>query len=322
MKRFLLTSIFSLAIAAFGLAQTSLSLQINHKLNGNTFAFNETGTSDLDEDFNANRLEYYLSQISIVHDGGTYTMLQDYALIDAGAGTEAILDLGEIDANTIEAISFYVGVDEENNHSDPASWTAPHPLAPRFPAMHWGWAAGYRFLAFEGMELGSNQVVQIHALGDGNYFETLVPINTDVSEGEMIINIDANYDRIFDNISLAGGLYIHSEGGPCITALENMRDHVFTVSGGVVSVPEIGVDFNLNAFPNPTIDGNITIDFSSEKFYNYDLSLIDILGKTVASSADIGNNATINLQLPAAGLYLLNLSVNGETILSQKVISQ
>lgn len=320
MKKLLLASIFTIAIATISFAQTSLSLQIHHKLNGNEFAFNETGTTNLDQDFNANRLEYYLSQISIVHDGGTYTQLLDYALISADS--EAILNLGEIDASTIEAISFYVGVDEENNHSDPASWTAPHPLAPRFPAMHWGWAAGYRFLAFEGMDLGSNQVVQIHALGDGNYFETLIPINTDVSGTEIQINIDANYEKILEDIGIAGGLYIHSEGGPCITALENMRDHVFTVSAGVVSVPELGVDFNLNAFPNPTVDGNVTIDFNSEKAYNYDIRVIDILGKTVASSANIGNNATITMQLPAAGLYLLNLSVNGETIHTQKVISQ
>lgn len=320
MKRLLLTSILTLAIATISYAQTAVSVQIHHKLNGNDFAFNETGTNDLDQDFNADRLEYYLSQISIVHDGGTYTMLQDYAIIDAGS--EAILDLGEIDANTIESLSFYVGVDEEDNHSDPSSWTSPHPLAPRFPSMHWGWSAGFRFLAIEGTELGSNQEVQIHALGDANYFEVIIPINQDVTGSEMLINVDANYERIYENINISGGLIVHGEVGMAKRALENMRDLVFEASSGTVSVPELGSDFTLNAFPNPAVGGNVTIDFNSDKSYGYDITVLDILGKTVATRSNVGNTANINLQLPASGLYLLNLSVNGETVATKKIISQ
>lgn len=320
MKKHLLISIFIIAIASIGYAQTSLSLQINHKLSGNEFAFNETGTNNLDQDFNADRLEYYLSQISIVHDGGTYTMLQDYAIIDAG--TEAILNFGDVEASTIEAISFFVGVGEQDNHSDPASWSSPHPLAPRFPAMHWGWAAGFRFLAIEGKELGSNQTVQIHALGDGNYFETLIPVNIEVSGSELQINIDANYEKIYEDISIAGGLILHSEGGACITALENMRDHVFTLSDNVLSTPEIATNFSVNAFPNPSTNGLVTIEFNSEEAGNFDITVFDILGKVVMTKSNIASSANLDLQLPNTGLYLLNLSVDGQSFHTEKLISQ
>lgn len=319
MKKLLL-AIFSIAIATISNAQTSVSVQIHHKLNGNEFAFNETGTNNFGENFNTDRLEYYLSQISIVHDGGTYTTLLDYAIIDAGS--EAILDLGEINANTIESLSFFVGVEEDDNHSDPSSWTSPHPLAPRFPSMHWGWAAGFRFLAVEGTDVGSNQEVQIHALGDENYFEVVIPINQDVTDNEMLINLDANYEKIFENINVTGGIIIHGQEGLAVRALENMRDLVFEVSGGTVSVPKLGNDFTLKAFPNPAVDGNVTIDFNSDKSYNYDITIIDILGKTVATKSNIVNKANINLKLPAAGLYLLNLTYNGETILTKKIIAQ
>ena len=320
MKKLLLASIFSIAIATISYAQTSISLKINHKLNGNEFVFNETGTNNLNQDFNADRLEYYISQISIVHDGGTHTQLLDYAIINAGA--EAILDLGEIDASTIEAVSFFVGVGQEDNHSDPNSWTAPHPLAPRFPAMHWGWAAGFRFLAIEGKHLVSNQEVQIHALGDGNYFETLIPINIDLTGSDLQINIDANYEKIYEDISIAGGLIVHSEAGVCITALENMRDHVFTATGNALSTSEIANNFTINAFPNPSADGSVTIEFNSEETGNFDITVFDILGKVVMTKSNIARNAKLDLQLPNTGLYLLNLSVDGQSFHTEKLISQ
>ncbi len=320
MKKLLLVSILAFTIGAASFAQTSLSVQINHKLNGNDFVFNETGTNNLNQDFNADRLEYYMSQISIVHDGGTYTMLQDYAIVDAGS--ETILDLGEIDASTIESISFYIGVGEEDNHSDPASWEAPHPLAPRFPAMHWGWAAGFRFLAIEGTVLASNQEVQIHALGDVNYFETLIPINTEVSGGELQINIDANYEKIYEDINIAGGLIYHGEGGFASSALQNMRDLVFTFSGNVLSASEIDYDFTINAFPNPSADGFVTVEFNSDKAGYYDITVLDILGKVVATQSNIANNSRLDLQLPNTGLYLLNLSIDGVSVHTEKIIAQ
>ena len=320
MKKILLSAFLTLAIGTISYAQTSVSVQIHHKLNGNEFVFNETGTNNLDQNFNVDRLEYYMSQISIVHDGGIYTPLQDYALINAGF--ESVLELGEVAADNIESLSFYIGVDEENNHADPSLWDSTHPLAPKFPSMHWGWAAGYRFLAIEGTHLPSTQEVQIHALGDGNYFEVIIPVNQEVSGSETIINLDANYEKIYEDISIAGGLIFHGEGGFCIVALENMRDHVFTVSDNVLSSNEIANNFTINAFPNPSTDGFVTIEFNSEEAHNFDITVFDILGKVVTTQPNIANNSKLDLQLPNTGLYLLNLSIDGVSFHTEKLIAQ
>ena len=71
-----------------------------------------------------------------------------WVLVNASEATE--VDLGSHDVTNVEAVHFHIGVDSSVNHSDPASYPMGHPLAPVFPSMHWGWAAGYRFVAIEG----------------------------------------------------------------------------------------------------------------------------------------------------------------------------
>ncbi len=320
MKKLLLFGALVCGIGATASAQSSISLRINHKLNGNNFAFNETGVNNLDQEFNADRLEYYLSRISMVHDGGIYTTLQAYTLVNAGA--ETVIDLGDLDAVNLESISFYVGVDQAVNHGDPSQWNPEHPLAPKFPSMHWGWAAGYRFLAIEGTDLGSGQEVQIHALGDENYFEVIIPLNNPSAGNDLEISVDANYEQIYKDVDISGGLISHGAIGPSITALTNMRDDVFSLSEIILSASDAKVDYAIKAFPNPSFDGAVTVQLAVEEAYKYDILVCDLLGKPVASKSNVGNLAKLDLRLPSAGIYFLNLSINGEVLHTEKLIVQ
>ncbi len=320
MLRLLLTIACFYTLAQTCIGQTNITLQINHRLNGDDFAFSIPATNNLGQAFSTDRLEYYLSRISIVHDGGTYLTLQSYMLVNAGEVMS--LDLGAVDVNTIEAISFFVGVDAANNHGDPSAWETSHPLAPKFPSMHWGWAAGYRFLAIEGIDIESQQEVQVHALGDENYHEVLLPLNISNSGSELDIVINANYENIYKDIDLSGGLIFHGSTGVCITALDNMRDDVFELAGTIVSVPEIETDFTLNVFPNPSLGGNLTIDFKSVKAQRFDIAVFDILGKLVMRKSNIGMNANVDLELPNPGVYFVNLISDGVPVHTQKIISQ
>jgi len=173
MRKILLT--FSLLAFCFigntVMAQTAVSLKINHKLGSDNFAFETEASNNLDNPFKVNRMEYYMSGFTVFHDGAS-TAIDDLNVL-VRANEDTTIDLGMLDATEITEIRFHIGIAEDLNHEDPASYAPSHPLAPQNPSMHWGWAAGYRFVAMEG-NVGGNfsEVFQLHGLGDENYFET------------------------------------------------------------------------------------------------------------------------------------------------------
>ncbi|MCG9880276.1 MAG: hypothetical protein MH472_06730, partial [Bacteroidia bacterium] len=174
MKSLILTMVFA-ATSVVAFAQKNVVLRVHHRLAGQPFAFNQASSNNLGNGFNLSRLEYYVSSIKVKHDGGmTMNATDVYALVKANA-TSTDIDLSSLSVNAIEGITFSIGVNAPQNNQDPTQWAAGHPLAPKSPSMHWGWTAGYRFVAMEG-KTGSNlnTVFEIHALGNVNYFEQTI----------------------------------------------------------------------------------------------------------------------------------------------------
>ena len=74
-----------------------------------------TASNNIGSTFHFTRVQYYLSQISIIHDGGTETLMEDtWILVNAEEDTQ--VDLGDHAITQVEAIHFYIGVEEEVNH--------------------------------------------------------------------------------------------------------------------------------------------------------------------------------------------------------------
>ena len=102
--------IFLLTIlTAFGAnAQKDVYLKIDHLLNGQPFAFSATGTNNLGNQFKVNRLQYYISEVNIIHDGGMVTpAATEYFLVDGQAGLNAML--GNFNITTIEGVQLGIG---------------------------------------------------------------------------------------------------------------------------------------------------------------------------------------------------------------------
>ncbi len=181
-------------------AQNDINLSIFHKLANEEFNLNQAANNNLEHDFKITRLEYYISEISLIHDGGTETLIEDlWILVNASSKTE--VELGNYDINTVEKIVFHIGVDPAHNHLDPSTYEASHPLAPKAPSMHWGWTAGYRFVALEGHGGPAlDQLVQLHGLDDKNYFTTEVVLDKTAENGILNIQLDADYTRALEDI--------------------------------------------------------------------------------------------------------------------------
>ena len=316
-KNIFLTTVLLLGISLS--AQKTVNLKINHKLGSSPFAFAQTSTNDIAQEFNLKRCEYYISKISIVHDGGTVTPATDvYELVKANATTS--VDLGSYNITTVESINFSVGVDPGVNNADPTKWPSTHPLAPKNPSMHWGWSAGYRFVAMEG-KAGNNLATQweIHALGNKNYFDINIPTSATDNSGALDITLNADYSKALSNLKVDEGFFTHGQDDEAYIALRNFQNKVFTSTDGKTNTlanEEIELAAEVNVFPNPS-EGDITV--SLDKVSNADLKIFDMSGRLVQSKT-LENASSINIEGLESGIYILKLEGTDETFQTERII--
>ncbi len=126
----------------------NIVLSFEHTFDGNAFTAGDT--YDLNgRNLSVNRVNYYISNISLMDDAGTtIATFDDYLLVKQDQANT--FTLGEVDAPHVHMIKFNVGIDSTTNHLDPSTYAATDALALQAPSMHWGWNPGYIFVALEG----------------------------------------------------------------------------------------------------------------------------------------------------------------------------
>lgn len=325
--------LFTVVIAAllFSLAnisaQTNVQLQINHKLGGEPFAFDSPSENNLGQLFSVYRMQYYISDITLIYDGGTETLLEDYwLLVNAGDSEVLNVDLGNFALTNAEAIRFSIGVGPAYNNEDPSVYPMGHPLALHSPSMHWGWASGYRFIAFEGNAGPAlNQIIELHGLGNSNYFATEIPLtNATASGGALTINLDADYARVLENMEISTGVNVHGDAGEARDALLNMRDYVFTqVQSTITSSNEIAQTIGFDLYPNPSNTTVVKLSFSQTVAgSNFSIQINDISGRQVSNIAVAPGQNTITLPELAQGYYFVSLQQNNKVVATKKMVVQ
>lgn len=286
-------------------AQTPVQLHVNHQLGGGNFSFSQAAQNDLGNNFNVTRLEYYISKISIKHDGGMTTPVPNHYIL-ANGGQAVVDDLGSFNITNVESISFHIGVDTPVNHADPSLHPTGHPLAPKSPSMHWGWTAGYRFVAIEGKSGASlNQTYEIHALGDQHYFETTVPATGVMKNGKLVIAIKADYTMAIKGINVSSGLIAHGDGVDEAKLLANFRDNVFS-AGVPVSIANSNESKSMfSIYPNPSANGLATMRFE-QGASKADIIVTDISGKTILAASKNESSSALQLKLDKPGMYFVH----------------
>jgi hypothetical protein len=318
MKNLILFSLLFLA-GIVGNAQTEVSLKINHKLGLEDFTLGAVGTNNLSYDFKATRLQYYLSQVTIIHDGGTETAvpLEVLALVEPQEEISTTIELGSFDVTTIESVRFFIGVQEPENNADPSLWPAEHPLAPKSPEMQWGWAAGYRFVVIEAEAgPGYDSYVGIHALGNENYFEVATDVEVEAVGEALVMNVMADYSQGLNDINLLTDVISHGATGAALQVLENWRDDVFGLYYASLELDIPLMDWNI--YPNPST-GNVTVDFPNEMEADQ-ISVTNVLGEVVQTIV-VPDNNRVELTILDAGIYFVNaINGAGETLDTEKLV--
>jgi len=288
--------LFAILLSTSTYAQSTVNIQINHLLDGVQFENEVNSTNDLGNDFD-----------------------DLYVLVSLMESTDAtIIELGELELNNLESIRFHFGVDEQANHADPSLLHPSHALAPQFPSMHWGWAAGYRFIALEGKS-GPNidQELQFHCIGDEFYQELDFPVNMS-NESEYLVSIDAEYTNLLKGIDITGGLILHGNLGEIGTLADNLVENVFT-SASVTNTEDSQLVNSFDIFPNPVTNGvfNINMDIATS---NNSIVIFDALGKTVYRGKQI--NST-QIDITNQGMYYVSVAdESGKVLATRKIVVQ
>ena len=129
---------------------------VRTRVDGESFVPGVVYKSVQNRDFFVNRLKIYFSDITLIDDQNQEIVLSEIELFDlTQAGVQKIFHgegsykQFEVPAKNYKGVRFGIGVAKRFNHMDPAEFAPEHPLSV-FNEMHWNWAAGYRFMVFEG----------------------------------------------------------------------------------------------------------------------------------------------------------------------------
>lgn len=229
MNKFLLSIFLSIFCLSAVYGQKEISLNIYYKAGTEKFEFNKSYENNIGSKFLINRLDFYLTNVTFIHDGGMRTATDDYFLV-AGEG-DFSHKFGMLNIEELEAVEFSIGVDTPENHEDPTLLPNFSPLSLKSPSMHWGWSAGYRFICLEGKSGNSlNNDLQLHALWDKNFFTQKITTEGKSNDTEIKVNLDMDVIKYLENIDVNSGMIEHGDNKSDLKMIENVRDIVFTKS--------------------------------------------------------------------------------------------
>jgi hypothetical protein len=302
-------------------AQTNVILEMEQMLGDRPFAFHQTTQAEMGYPYYVTRLQYYVSEITLIHDGGQRTPVPDYYLL-VDPSKDSVFVLGDFPVTDLEQIEFWIGVDSAHNHLDPATYPANHPLALHDPSMHWGWSGGYRFIAFEGYAGHTPTYMpnnfQIHTIAEENYRKVSLHVD-ELSNGDtMRIPIRADYNMLLHKINVSLGLTFHSSIGPSKQIALNTR-YVFSPVL-LSSVKELKPEVHMIISPNPAKDFfTITIPWSSNGPLNF--MLTDMQGNKIFEEIVFFPIQTISLNPSIVpGIYFATLSDGQQRMATEKIM--
>jgi hypothetical protein len=276
---------------------------------------------------NLTRAEFYISEVSIQNPGGVMMPLNDqYLLVNANAPTTEF-DLGTWPVESVQGVTLHLGVPEVVNHEDPTTWPENHPLAPQNPSMHWGWSAGYRFMAIEGKVDNNGDGVpestfEFHNLGDALYKSIQLTGITAAENGVLHLHFVLDYAQLFKNIAMAGNLIHHGSATMNTAMMNNGATQGFVTMATVTASQEVEINsLNIKASPNPA-NVETNLQYTLPASAAIDLMLTNTLGQTVSTYTGLPASGTLPLHTAALpeGIYQYAFYENGNLLARKQLV--
>ena len=152
MKGFRLPALTALALASVvvsvAAANHSLRVEVQPRFAGTPLAYDAlTNTTGAGQRVSVTRLDFLLSNIALRRADGAWLAPSNWFAYLSGREGRMSFALDGIPSGNYDRLRFNVGVPEKENHSNPATLPAHHPLNPNINGLHWSWQGGYIFLS-------------------------------------------------------------------------------------------------------------------------------------------------------------------------------
>ena len=215
---------------------SQLTLVVHHLFDGKPIEFAKPGlTTASKESISVTRLAYLLSEPSLkpIGDDNWLGSRDWFAFTDAEKG-DGIHTLNGLPRRKFEMLRFHVGPDALTDHADPSVYPPRHALNPNVNGLHWGWAAGFVYLAIEGNLATKSKPsgYSYHIAGTPNRMEITVPVDVDLAH-DTTLELDFNIEKIFAGkspVRLSETNSTHSRtGDDTATQIKTQIEHAFAL---------------------------------------------------------------------------------------------
>jgi len=240
-------------------AQTDVELNIQHKFGKSNYTPNQPYVDDENRVILITRIQYYLSNIELTHDGGQSVLVnKQHILMD---GETSVYNLGSVnpEIQQLEALNFDLGVDPSLNNSRPVNHPIGHPLGDN--SMYSDNEQSYIFLTIEGMidtdgDQTPDKPFSFRATGDQLLRNMTIQASTSRSGSGIKVNLVANIANWLKEIDLEFVGNQENSGADNETLCDNTDEHtvfynVATTSVNTLVSPQnqINVDSRLAIAP-------------------------------------------------------------------------
>ena len=305
-------------------AQNDINLVLNHQFNGTPFAYNDLYADDQGRAISFNRVQYYMSSIAVVHDGGQSTSLTDVYVL--GSANVSNYFLGNFSVDNIEEFNFNLGVDYAANHGNSSNYATPHPLSPQAPLMDWGWPSGYFFLVIEGKvddnnDGTPNKMFQMHSIGDVMLRDVDVVATAGATAGSIDLALNVNIEKWIKNIDLETVGFQHNSG----TINQSVASNTATFSV-FENASATGVD-DINANTYVVTDYAMAyapiLNYKLVARTNNSLTIIDAQGRVVVEEKNVGFEGSYFVKQELnSGIYYAVFSNAANTLTHKFVVKR
>lgn len=190
----------------------SLQIEFSNTVANEPLVLNTgTYTNKSNESYTVKELKYIVSNIVLIKENGeefVYPVAESYFLINEADEGSKKITLSDIPGGEYNKIRFGIGVDQSKYPIE--SGTANFIPTAEDNDMLWNWAAGYKFVKFEGLftpEGGVEEDFLLHVGSHGanldNYKEvTLESLISITGENNENLNITSDIAKIFDSVNI------------------------------------------------------------------------------------------------------------------------
>lgn len=319
-----------LAFSARAQTPNQVILSFSHRAGEDSLVLNETVFNIWNgKAVSLSRADFYISEVEVYHLTPPIhnTPLTDQYLLVSAKYPDTEFDLGAWPVDAVHGVNLHFGVPKSVNHNDPAAWPNGHPLAPKNPTMHWGWSAGYIFMAINGKVDNDNDGIpeayfEYHSLGDTLYRRTEISGGNLAQNGVLHLNFVLDYVQLFKNLDLDPYLYVHGSGALNRTMLTNAATQKFITLPVLTNTGNLSENSQrVQTAPNPA-DADTQISWDLPHAGPLRLIVTNTLGQTVHTATGLPNSGALRLEtaeLPM-GLYQCGFYENGSLVARKKLV--